>query len=114
MQNFAFQLRLHHTGMRIKFNAVLMDIEMSVMDGNEKRIKDIQDRFFDTTTANERQALDRALTNIIAPFADRLSPTGVSIEDISRVMRRFLRANRDRQIILQSVKKTVLSCCLEK
>ncbi len=57
----------------------------------EKLIKDIQDRFFDTTTANERQALDRALTNIIVPFADKLSSTSISIDDIRRVMRRFLR-----------------------
>ncbi len=60
-------------------------------DGIAKIIASIQDRFFDTRVAPGRRALDRALGNIVAGFAEELAQNGVEAEPLIDVMRRFLR-----------------------
>jgi superfamily II DNA or RNA helicase len=51
----------------------------------------IQTRFFDTRTYESYQALDRALTNILAPSEERLKTYKIDPEIIKGIMRRFLR-----------------------
>ncbi len=56
----------------------------------EDLIRRIQERYFNLRNP-EAQALDRALTNIMQPYADKLSKHQIDLDDIKRVMRRFLR-----------------------
>jgi len=60
-------------------------------DGIAKIIASIQNRFFDTAKAPGREALDRALANIVDGFAGELVQNGVEVESLVDVMRRFLR-----------------------
>jgi superfamily II DNA or RNA helicase len=53
-------------------------------------IRRIQDRYFNLRNP-EAQALDRTLTNIMQPYAGKLAGANVNLDDIKRVMRRFLR-----------------------
>ncbi|MFV2069112.1 MAG: helicase-related protein, partial [Pirellulales bacterium] len=60
-------------------------------DGIAKIIDSIQNRFFDTPKAPGREALERALENIIGHFSEALAENGVKVDAIVDVMRRFLR-----------------------
>ena len=59
--------------------------------GIAKILDSIQNRFFDTAKAPGRQALDRALANIVGHFGDELVAAGIEVEKFVDIMRRFLR-----------------------
>ncbi|MCH7727796.1 MAG: DEAD/DEAH box helicase [Planctomycetes bacterium] len=59
-------------------------------DGIAKIIDSIQNRYFDTAKAPGRQALDRALANIV-DHGDELLQADVEVEKFVDIMRRFLR-----------------------
>jgi len=59
--------------------------------GIAKIIDSIQNRFFDTPKAPGREALDRALGNIVDGFSEGLVREGVEVKTLVDVMRRFLR-----------------------
>ena len=64
----------------------------STDDGDiAKIIVSIQNRFFDSSKAPGRKALDQALGNIIDRFAEELAEKRVKVETLVDVMRRFLR-----------------------
>ena len=56
-----------------------------------KIIDSIRNRFFDNPKAPGRQALDRALANIVARFGEELQEAGIETEKFVDIMRRFLR-----------------------
>jgi len=60
-------------------------------EGIAKIIDSIQSRFFDTPKAPGRQALDRALGNIVGHFSEEMAERGVEVDALVDVMRRFLR-----------------------
>jgi superfamily II DNA or RNA helicase len=60
-------------------------------EGIAKIIDSIQNRYFDTANAPGRLALDRALANIVEHFHEKLPDSGVNIDTLVDVMRRFLR-----------------------
>ena len=57
----------------------------------EKILDIVQSRYFDTPTSEGRLSLDRALTNIIAPYYEAFMTFEVNLETIKGIMRRFLR-----------------------
>jgi hypothetical protein len=56
-----------------------------------KIIESIQSRFFDTTKAPGRQALDRALANVVDHYGNELHKAGIEVDKFVDIMRRFLR-----------------------
>lgn len=57
----------------------------------ESIIKNVQERYFDSSKTRGWKALDRALSNIIRDHEEYLIRQEVNIEDIKDIMRRFLR-----------------------
>ena len=60
-------------------------------DGIAKIIESVQNRFFDTAKAPGRQALDRALANIVGQYGGELDKADVEVDKLIDIMRRFLR-----------------------